>query len=42
MIQNAHVFAVDKNTFTVHSKFGFCGIVNPQDAGQQTKRKQNQ
>lgn len=24
-----HVFVVDKNTFTVHSKFQFCGVVNP-------------
>jgi len=26
---NAHVFVVDNNTFTVHSKFEFCGVVNP-------------
>jgi len=26
---NAHVFVVDDTTFTVHSKFQFCGVVNP-------------
>jgi len=31
---NAHVFVVDKNTFTVHSKFQFCGVVNPSGVGQ--------